>query len=245
MSNLHLNPTQPKSPQQHPIIAPSEGKQKIYVLSADGSSLFLLDPTKPPSHEEPPPYAATSNVVVDVPERRLRASTISTTGLGLGLGWGDEAGPSRIRPVRPRYHSSTTGGGLLNPRVGEGRSRSRSVQSSPLRRGDELADVDADERTPLLGAVRVREDVSVRREDARPRRGYWRSVICGELQEEEEAGNWAMGWKRFWRPVGKAEYWKAMLHLWLINFPFVSPCIQRAANESNVYPRRCSFGRLC
>lgn len=32
-------------------------RSQIYVLSADGSSLFLLDPSKPSGYEQPPPYA--------------------------------------------------------------------------------------------------------------------------------------------------------------------------------------------
>lgn len=57
----------------------------------------------------------------------------------------------------------------------------------------------------------------------------------GEAGEEAGAGpepprqlkaaqvnSWARGWKRFWRPVGRKEYWRAVLHLVLLNFPFVS-----------------------
>ncbi|KAK4689334.1 hypothetical protein P7C73_g769, partial [Tremellales sp. Uapishka_1] len=58
----------------------SPPNQPIYVLSADGSSLWLVDPTEPPVHEEPPPYAPTS----PKPKReaahvqsRVRASTMS------------------------------------------------------------------------------------------------------------------------------------------------------------------------
>ncbi|WRT69395.1 uncharacterized protein IL334_006379 [Kwoniella shivajii] len=36
----------------------SNRNQPIYVLTADGSSLFLLDPSKPRGGEEPPPYAS-------------------------------------------------------------------------------------------------------------------------------------------------------------------------------------------
>lgn len=42
--------------------------EKIYVLSADGSQLFLIDPSKPLEHEEPPPYAT----VVSPRQRRQR-----------------------------------------------------------------------------------------------------------------------------------------------------------------------------
>lgn len=58
-----------KSPILHPIpidqthstsfqAQPNQQGGKIYVLSSDGSSLFLIDPSRPPTHEKPPSYSS-------------------------------------------------------------------------------------------------------------------------------------------------------------------------------------------
>jgi hypothetical protein len=60
--------------------------QSVFVLSADGSQLYLLDPTRPQTGEHPPPYAPPER------ERRLRtrASTVSSA-----------VPRSPTRPLRP------------------------------------------------------------------------------------------------------------------------------------------------
>lgn len=83
------------------------------------------------------------------------------------------------------------------------------------------------ETTPLLRAIsnpvgqvdRAGAVIGVRRGGGR---GLWKEVFCGKLEVGEESGKWKNGWKRYWRPVGQGEYWRAVLHLLLLNFPFVS-----------------------
>jgi hypothetical protein len=73
----------------------------------------------------------------------------------------------------------------------------------------------ADETTPLLS----RED---NESLSAPQRGLWRSIFCGDVDVDEDTNKWARGWKRYWRPWQRKEYWRATLHLTLLNFPFVS-----------------------
>jgi hypothetical protein len=58
-------------------------------------------------------------------------------------------------------------------------------------------------------------------------------VAAGAADAEAEArrtaladvgriNSWRAGWYRYWRPLGRSEYWPALLHLVLLNFPFVS-----------------------
>lgn len=209
--------------------------QQIYVLSADGSRLFLLDPSKP-ANEEPPPYApfqpspnpapghfntrslsSTSLRNIDPgpsSPRRLIEALVSPVRHGQAtLLPPDEDAQTRNRastlsalgpnrPVRPTYRSSAS------------RPQMRSAASSP---GISHRARIADETTPLLGESREPEEG-----DTRPRRGFWRSMFCGDIDAEEEPGTWGKGWKRFWRPWSRKLYWNAALHLILLNFPFVS-----------------------
>ncbi|WVR08317.1 hypothetical protein IAU60_005370 [Kwoniella sp. DSM 27419] len=198
--------------------APTSPNRPIYVLTADGSSLFLLDPTKPQGGEEPPPYASftvapseagdghgpdgTARPMPDVGHpaageehhgARHRARTLSAI--------------HGERATRPRYHSS-----LSHPN-----RRTRSALSTPEAYSVRLAD----ETTPLLGRPPAStEAASGLSETAIKTRGAWRSVCCGDVDADEQVGGWAKGWKRFWRPVTRGEYWRAMLHLVLLNFPF-------------------------
>ncbi|KAL1407659.1 hypothetical protein Q8F55_007092 [Vanrija albida] len=57
--NLHLtmNTPPPPHPPHAPPPAPSHPTSPVYVLSADGSSLFLVDASKAPGNEAPPAYA--------------------------------------------------------------------------------------------------------------------------------------------------------------------------------------------
>jgi hypothetical protein len=236
MSRPCSSTSSPKPPRQllvpdavHPAHHTLSQPQQIYVLSADGSSLFLLDPSKPHSNEEPPPYAsvhlegsgageeeghgggATASPVrtgVPYPQadtlgivggRRLRANTVS----GLGI-------TTNARPrVGSRYHSSTSQRGLADPSSSSDGRWTRSVNTTPIRSVSRLPD----ENTPLLGYTT----------NTNPIRGMWTSVFCGEVEAADEERTWGEAWKRFWSPVGDSSYWRAMLHLWLINFPFVSP----------------------
>jgi hypothetical protein len=75
----------------------------------------------------------------------------------------------------------------------------------------------------------------------------------GEAGEEARAGlgeplrqltaaqvnSWARGWKRFWRPVGRKEYWRAVLHLVLLNFPFVSLLLSQSISPIESHRRWC------
>ena len=45
--------------------------------------------------------------------------------------------------------------------------------------------------------------------------------VAGARRAAADVNTWRRGWKRFWRPVGRKEYWRAVLHLALLNFPFV------------------------
>lgn len=212
---LPRSPSDPGHIQRQTISPP----QQIYVLSADGSSLFLLDPTKPKRHEEPPPYASYLDRTVPFPRSRdddrrgqsgllrHRASTMSALDSPQTVG----AGPSRLRP---RYHSSlsTNSVGSLNLRPRH--DRTRSALSSPGAHTTALID----ERTPLLttGTASPAEGELVRK-----KRGVWRSIFCGELEVDDERRGLAAGVRRFWSPVVQGNYWKAMAHLCFLNFPFV------------------------
>ncbi|WWC73409.1 uncharacterized protein I206_107376 [Kwoniella pini CBS 10737] len=190
----------------------SNGQQPIYVLTADGSSLFLLDPTKPRGGEEPPPYASFSipsnsnlnveeggvnrPVIPDIPNsntdnpngrHRDRARTLSALNTDGSL-------------IRPRYHSTQS----------YSARRTRSALSSPNIRNSALQ---VNENTPLL------DDQETNIERVKKQRGIWRSIWCGDLDEDENAGGWGKSFKRFWRPVGRGIYWRATLHLVLLNFP--------------------------
>ena len=221
--------------------------QQIYVLSADGSSLFLLDPSKPSGNEEPPPYAPfTTDVdlsrsssegalppranagpssphsalspvpfpaLIIPPEThsRHRASTLSELN--------QDASPT-VASGRPRVRNHNSFSHTVRSRE-PGSRRSRSVLSSP---GMPSSSALPDENTPLLatpttGHLDGDEWVEV---DWQRRRRFWRAVFCGELEEGHAEMTWKAGWKRFWRPVGTGQYWKAMVHLWFLNFPFVS-----------------------
>lgn len=218
--------------------------QQIYVLSADGSNLFLLDPSKP-ANEEPPPYApfqphplptgrhsttrslSSTNVRAEAgaslsSPRRVVNGLISPRRLGQVHGHGgyvsldegdaDDAHTrhrastlSALAPphARPRFHSTAS------------RPHLRSARSSP---GVPHRIRLPDETTPLLAAERGEASHA----ELRDQRGLWRSLFCGDVDRDEEVGSWAQGWRRFWRPWSRAIYWRAALHLIILNFPFVS-----------------------
>ena len=253
----------PSDPVQVATSTPeSSPPQQIYVLTADGSSLFLLDPTKPSGNEIPPPYApfrldvniegvdAGTDVENGIPtedhpveveigpiagpsspqQRRQRPAgvpfpTLVLTGDGehlsrhrartmSAINQPPRESTSPVRP-RPRNHASFSHGSLSTLRV---EHRPRSTLSSP---GVSSAPL-ADEQTPLLARSTMsdgEEWVNVR---GRNGRGFWRDVFCGEIEWGEDERSWKQAWKRFWRPVGDGSCWKAILHLWFINFPFVS-----------------------
>jgi hypothetical protein len=215
LSSQSSSPPKPKQPQQ------------IYVLSADGSRLFLLDPTKP-ANEEPPPYAP-----FQPSEGQSHTATRSLSSTNLRL----EAGPSSthinalISPQRigqldlpsedplTRHRARTLS--ALNP-ASSSRPRYRQSASHTLPGARSAASSPsfpnrvrpADETTPLL----AREE----EEEVLPQRGSWRSIFCGDLDFDEEDKTWSRAWRRYWRPWQRKEYWRATLHLVLLNFPFVS-----------------------
>jgi hypothetical protein len=215
LSSQSSSPPKPKQPQQ------------IYVLSADGSRLFLLDPTKP-ANEEPPPYAP-----FQPSEGQSHTATRSLSSTHLRL----EAGPSSthinalISPQRnghldlpsedplTRHRARTLS--ALNP-ASSSRPRYRTFESHTPPGARSAASSPnfpnrvrlVDETTPLL----AREE----EEEVLPQRGSWRSIFCGDLDFDEEDKTWSRGWRRYWRPWQRKEYWRATLHLVLLNFPFVS-----------------------
>ncbi len=102
-----------------------KGKHSVYVLSADGSSLFLLDPSKPLPHEQPPPYQFDSRG-----QRTTTAEETDTPSNSLGLTTGFATNMAS---------SSSSGGGLsLGPRTasetGTRRQRASTVTAAVIRR---------------------------------------------------------------------------------------------------------------
>ena len=97
----------------------------------------------------------------------------------------------------------------------------RSAASSP---GARRA-VFVDETTPLLAASPPEDGVAA----VRKKRGLWASIFRGELSEDDARRGFVAVSKRFWSPIGERRYWKAMVHLWFLNFPFVrlSPLVER------------------
>lgn len=116
--------------------------------------------------------------------------------------------PGELR--RPRYHTSYSAGSAPQTL----RRGTRSAVSSPGVRHAAMAD----ESTPLLGYL-----WTARGEPSNPGRGMWKSIFCGDVDVDEEVEvKWGIAWRRFWRPWARREYWRAVLHLVLLNFPFVS-----------------------
>ncbi|WVQ96398.1 hypothetical protein IAU59_003503 [Kwoniella sp. CBS 9459] len=244
---IHLGQAQAQSSSTS---SPNSPSQPIYVLTADGSSLFLLDPSKPQGGEEPPPYA--SFTIPPPPHNHDDLDPSDTAGEpGVGAanrrtfgaagelilnganGDGSEnphgytrdseylgarhrartlsaLNSERDRPSRPRYHSS-----LSNPN-----RRTRSALSTPEVRSARLID----ENTPLLAPPDTDPEsggiIGGNESERRSRRGLWRSIWCGDVDDDEDIGGWVKGWKRFWRPLSRRIYWRALLHLVLLNFPF-------------------------
>lgn len=232
--NLHRSSSDPITVSDDQQGTQTPPPQRIYVLSADGSRLFLLDPSKP-ANEEPPPYAPFQSAPSPGPGHLNTRSLSSTNILTL------PSGPSSPRRLVDGLVSPARNGhiSLLPPDDAQTRNRAstlsalghqtpirptyRSSASRPqLRSAASSPGVRvriADETTPLLGDQREEED-------AGPRRGFWKSTFCGDLDTEEEPGTWAIGWRRYWRPYSKKLYWKAALHLILLNFPFVSSTLK-------------------
>lgn len=209
--------------------------QQIYVLSADGSRLFLLDPTKP-ANEEPPPYAPfqpspspghlSSRSLSSTNVRNVESGPSSPRRLINGLISPQRRGHGGLllpdEDAHPRHRASTLSAlgpdGMSRPAYRSSASRpriSRSAASSP---GMPYRIRIADETTPLLS-----EDRTVNHELRPERRGTWRSLFCGDVDDGEETKSWSRGWRRFWRPWSRKLYWKAAYHLIILNFPFVSP----------------------
>lgn len=205
----------------------------MYVLSADGSKLYLLDPSTPERHEDPPAYSSISS------PRSVRSSVpVSPLPASEEIGVEDRLDPASPRSVRvyslPSTRSSVSlGSGRDRSREGQRGGRDRAYTTTaasspgfgriytaegPLdgeRVVDEYRDIDgeAGEETPLLGLCT---------DAARTRRGTIRSIFCGEVEDGDDGLNWKDGWRRFWNPVNKGLYWRSVLHLLILNFPFVS-----------------------
>ncbi|WWC93101.1 uncharacterized protein L201_008067 [Kwoniella dendrophila CBS 6074] len=239
---LHLSGIPSGSSHNH---SQSNGRQQqpIYVLTADGSSLFLLDPSKPRGGEEPPPYASfpiipssrtieegpgviRPNSSLDIvsqnqhqhqhhPYHRDRARTLSAINT-------ENNNYSSNSLHRPRYTSTQS----YSSNTTSSR-RSRSALSSPHVHTSSLINpidnVNINENTPLL-SVSTSNNTNIDQQTVislikTKKRGLWRSIWCGDLDFDEEPGTRFRGFKRFWRPIGRSEYWKATLHLVLLNFP--------------------------
>lgn len=223
---------------------------QIYVLSADGSKLFLLNPTAPEEHEHPPAY---DTLTSSTPAPHI----VSSHSVPWESSEEDDngAGPSSPRPVSVRIHdlpSFRSSASLSVPRqeravVGRNRanttdaarpssgtfrrtisaggvprragmgSRARSYGSPDADIGDGGRGIEIAETSPLLGERGVK------------RRGLMRSILCGEVEDGDNKETWKAGWKRYWRSLGKKDNWKSVLHLLLINFPFVSSQPRRHA----------------
>lgn len=127
--------------------------------------------------------------------------------------------------TRPGYRTSTSYSSTTPVARSRDRRHARSAVSSPGNRTAQLlpdGTIDMDESTPLLG--RAHTEI--------PGSGLWRSIFCGDLDVdtgETRQLSWGVGWKRFWRPIVRKEYWRAVLHLAVLNFPFVSAksCLDR------------------
>lgn len=244
-------PRSPSAPIHLASQANQPPPQQIYVLSADGSRLFLLDPTKP-GNEEPPPYApfqppssghsttrsSSSNNLSGGLTSPASAAQIHVDALaspqrsGRTLGQGhlllpsaDGAGEAHTRHrartlsaincqtnQRPRYRTFASHSHSPPTPNSSSHARPRSATSSP---GISHRMRLVDETTPLL--ARLEDGITTL-----PQRGLWRSVFCGDVDVDEDTSKWAGGWRRYWRPWKRREYWRASLHLILLNFPFVS-----------------------
>ena len=228
---------------------PPPQPSQIYVLSADGSSLFLLDPSKPEGHEEPPPYASFQDSALQLDAEPAACSEITDGDDGVG-------GPSSPRSSRTPFPSGSII--LHDDHIEQERDRRRRASTLPTQRPTVISPTRPtvrthasfsraslrpeapqrtrstrsspgtrtaflpDEQTPLLGDVDRADGESWVEIDVPRERGLWRSVFCGEVDDGEETRTWGGGWRRFWRPVGQGRVWTAMCHLWFINFPFVS-----------------------
>ncbi|KAK8870124.1 hypothetical protein IAR55_000694 [Kwoniella newhampshirensis] len=257
---LPRSPSDPIHPSQQslPSSRPQSPQQPIYVLTADGSSLFLLDPTKPRGGEEPPPYASFNirtaiggangdDRIVRVESnggssrsspRGISFPTLSSAGEMLLPP--DSASSERHVVVDPQTsdHPHESGGtaaarhraSTLSALNNHDRSRPRYTTSlsNPSRRTRSALSTPevhstglADETTPLLRPFGPGTEGDTERVmNTGKRRGTWRSIWCGDVDDDEEVGGWVKGWKRFWRPIGRGEYWRCLLHLVLLNFPF-------------------------
>ncbi|WVQ75286.1 hypothetical protein IAR50_004900 [Cryptococcus sp. DSM 104548] len=207
------------SPRRGP--SPSPGQQ-IYVLTADGSSLFLVDPSKPSGGEEPPPYAS-------FPVQPLPLAEGEEAGDGDRQG----AGARREFPSidEPHRHRARTFSAISNQERHRPRTstftqppssrRARSALSTPE---PSTAWLVADESTPLLLSrdVEAAPVPGAGDDEGWRGRGWWKGVWCGELEEGEEdvRVGWGEAWRRYWRPVGRSVYWGSVLHLVVLNFPF-------------------------
>lgn len=231
-----------------------KASSQIYVLSADGSKLFLLDPSTPEGHEEPPAYhtihspaSASSSVLphADTGDDGIRNNPWSS----FSANEESIAGPSSPRSVTvhelPSIRSSAD---IYRTRSASihGRNRANTTSASRPQRthfrrtisagntprramsvrtqsyGD-LGPTDHFEGRATAAAFEANETLPLLQDGGgQPRRGALGSIFCGELEEGDGLGTWGDAWRRFWRPVGSGQYWRAVLHLVVLNFPFVS-----------------------
>ncbi|WVN87054.1 uncharacterized protein L203_102230 [Cryptococcus depauperatus CBS 7841] len=218
---LLRSPSEPLSSTRHRGQSP---QQPIYVLTADGSSLFLVDPSKPSGGEEPPPYASFNIQHLENGEETTgqdgerRLSTLeSAREVFLPHPSSPEEAPDH---GRQRARTLSTIPCTDRPRPRTSTMVSRSVHGvRPARSFSESQTVylAPDENTPLLFAP---DDPVHVPERLRNKRGLWKSVFYGIMGDDEDVGSWKDGWNRFWRPVGSRDYWASAFHLVLLNFPF-------------------------
>jgi hypothetical protein len=181
-------------------------QQPIYVLSADGSQLWLVDPSKPPGNEEPPPYMPFSAPDADVEAGNSNEGPVATRHRASTF-----SGPVGLTPLSTFPEASPVSPGALS--VGSLSLPSTSTSTSPprSRHGSSFGPLSPrrrrvvvpDETTPLLAGASASTSWS------------WGTIFRGHHDDGSTR------WRRFWHPMNDSASWKAVLHLLVLNFPFV------------------------
>jgi hypothetical protein len=162
---------------RHPLL-----QQPIYVLAPDGSQLYLVDPSRPPKNEEPPPYLPFREEG-QVGDGRLESGPAGASGSGSG---------GRLpRPPSPRSPRRAT-----SARNRAAVASAHSTVSLPAylpAAADPEAEAGADERTPLLphpASWRWREIVRGWNDTRTGVRGYFAPV--GDTKHWQAVGHLAV-----------------------------------------------------
>lgn len=209
---IHDLQTLPARDHTHPCCPPAP----IYVLAADGSHLYLLDPSKP-VNEDPPPY-------VPFGERetgRARAATFA----------GRTLHPASQRGLRTDPAAAHRGQGGHHPNTRESGRPGSSLSPSP-RSPIRLPSPSWGQRQyRTFSDALPHTDVDSERGDggepvARTFHEMLRGIIYGDadgaiaLPLTEDDIPRTSSWRRYWAPLSSPTHWWAVLHLLAINFPF-------------------------